>query len=189
MNMIKDYPAGRFAAGNTGWMWVALGAFSLLPSVVVLLLSSPPSDPLAGVTICTTTPADTPAAALQDQGGDADRAFMAENKIVMNRMMAAMAISPTGDADRSFVAMMVAHHQGAIDMAIAELRHGRNEQARRIAQEIVVTQGQEIRAMRNAILPASSPDARPDRTAAAGRATAASDSKDLLATITIKEIR
>jgi hypothetical protein len=44
--------------------------------------------------------------------------------------------------------MMVAHHQGAIEMAQAELRYGRNEQLRRIAQEIIVTQLQEITAMR-----------------------------------------
>jgi uncharacterized protein (DUF305 family) len=46
---------------------------------------------------------------------------------------------------------MVPHHQGAIEMAQAELRHGRNEQLRRIAQEIIVDQTQEIAAMRLAI--------------------------------------
>ena len=39
-------------------------------------------------------------------------------------MMADMAIKPTGDVDRDFVAMMVPHHQGAIDMAQAVLRYG-----------------------------------------------------------------
>jgi uncharacterized protein (DUF305 family) len=34
---------------------------------------------------------------------------------------------------------MVPHHQGAIDMAQAELRYGHNEQLRRIAQGIIVT--------------------------------------------------
>jgi len=47
--------------------------------------------------------------------------------------------------------MMVPHHQGAIDMARAVLRYGRNEQLRRIAQEIIVDQLQEIAAMRLAI--------------------------------------
>jgi hypothetical protein len=46
------------------------------------------------------------------------------------------------------VAMMVPHHQGAIEMAKAELRYGRNEPLRRMAQEIIVTQLQEIAAMR-----------------------------------------
>ena len=62
-------------------------------------------------------------------------------------MMADMTIKPTGDVDRDFVAMMVPHHQGAIDMAQAVLRYGRNEQLRRLAQEIIVTQQQEIAAM------------------------------------------
>jgi hypothetical protein len=62
-----------------------------------------------------------------------------------------MAIRPTGDIDRDFVAMMVPHHQGAIDMAQAILRYGHNEQLRRLAQEIVVTQQQEIAAMRLAV--------------------------------------
>ena len=47
--------------------------------------------------------------------------------------------------------MMVPHHQGAIDMAQAVLRYGRNEQLRRLAQEIIVTQQQEIAAMRLAV--------------------------------------
>jgi uncharacterized protein (DUF305 family) len=62
-----------------------------------------------------------------------------------------MTVKPTGDIDRDFVAMMVPHHQGAIDMAQAVLRYGHNEQLRRLAQEIVVTQQQEIAAMRLAI--------------------------------------
>jgi hypothetical protein len=70
-----------------------------------------------------------------------------------------MKIKPTGDVDRDFVAMMmVAHHHGAIDTAVAVLRYGRNEQIRRLAQEVIVTLQQEIAAMRLAVrepLPAS----------------------------------
>jgi Domain of unknown function (DUF305) len=84
--------------------------------------------------------------------------FLSENDAAMNKMMADMTVKPTGDVDRDFVAMMVPHHQGAIDMAKAVLRYGRNEQIRRMAQKIVVTQQQEIDAMRLAVgeqLPAS----------------------------------
>jgi hypothetical protein len=87
-------------------------------------------------------------------------AFLAENEAAMNKMMSAMEAKPTGDIDRDFVAMMAPHHQGAIDMAVLELRYGKNEQLRRIAQEIIVSQMQEIAAMKLAIgeqVPASAP--------------------------------
>lgn len=89
---------------------------------------------------------------------DEEAAFLRENHAAMDKMMADMAVRPSGDVDRDFVAMMVPHHQGGIDMAVAVLRYGRNEQLRRLAQEIIVTQQQEIAAMRLAIgdpLPAS----------------------------------
>jgi hypothetical protein len=73
--------------------------------------------------------------------------FLAENDAAMSKMMKGMQIAPSGDVDKDFVAMMAAHHQGAIDMAQALLRYGRNEQLRRIAHEIIVTQQQEIPAM------------------------------------------
>jgi Domain of unknown function (DUF305) len=80
-----------------------------------------------------------------------ESAFLAENETAMTRMMSAMEAKPSGDIDRDFVAMMAPHHQGAIDMAVLELRYGKNEQLRRIAQEIIVSQMQEIAAMKLAI--------------------------------------
>lgn len=76
----------------------------------------------------------------------------------MVTMHAGMMAPPTGDIDRDFVATMVPHHQGAIDMAVAELRYGRDAHLKRIAQEIIIEQQQEIAAMRLALgqpLPAS----------------------------------
>jgi uncharacterized protein (DUF305 family) len=84
-------------------------------------------------------------------GTIADAPFVDRVKDAMSAMMAGMTSAPTGDADRDFVAWMVPHHQGAIDMAQAELLYGRNVKLRRIAQEIIVTQQQEIAAMRLAI--------------------------------------
>jgi len=80
-----------------------------------------------------------------------EAAFLKENEAAMDKMMAAMAVKPTGDVDRDFIAMMTPHHQGAIDMAVIELRYGKNETLRRIAQEIIVDQMQEIDAMKLAI--------------------------------------
>lgn len=84
-------------------------------------------------------------------GSSDEAAYLIENDAAMAKMMNDMAVKPTGDVDRDFVAMMIPHHQGAIDMARAVLRYGRNEQLRRIAQEIIVDQLQEIAAMRLAV--------------------------------------
>jgi uncharacterized protein (DUF305 family) len=92
--------------------------------------------------------------------GDEAAPFLAETDAAMKKMMNDMAVKPTGDVDVDFVAMMVPHHRGAIDMALAVLRHGRNPQIRRLAQEIIVTQQQEIAAMQLAVgepLPPSVP--------------------------------
>jgi len=104
-----------------------------------------------------------------------ESAFLADNEAAMDRMMKGMAVTPSGDVDRDFAAMMIPHHQGAIDMAVAELRYGRNGVLRRIAQEIIVSQQQEIAVMRLAIgdapaAPASGPTVKP---AAAPPTTAA----------------
>src|SRR6266852_5635455 len=80
-----------------------------------------------------------------------EKSFLQENEAAMTKMMNDMAAKPTGDIDRDFVAMMSPHHQGAIDMAVIELRYGNNDQLRRIAQEIIVDQMQEIAAMKLAI--------------------------------------
>jgi uncharacterized protein (DUF305 family) len=89
--------------------------------------------------------------AAADAATQQETAFLAENQSAMDKMMAGMDIKPTGDIDHDFTAMMIPHHQGAIDMAQAELRYGQNEQLRRIAQEIIVEQQQEIVAMRLAL--------------------------------------
>lgn len=67
----------------------------------------------------------------------------------MTTMNAGMGKAPmNGDPDHDFAAMMIPHHEGAVDMAKAELLHGRNPVLRRLAQEIIVTQGSEIAVMR-----------------------------------------
>ena len=72
---------------------------------------------------------------------------------LMNQAMAVMdqgmrQAPMAGNPDHDFAAMMIPHHQGAIDMAKVELLYGRDPALRRIAQEIIVTQQQEIVVMR-----------------------------------------
>jgi deoxyhypusine synthase len=106
--------------------------------------------------------------------GTGERPFLAENDAAMRKMMHDMQITPSGDVDRDFVNMMIPHHQGAIDMAQAELRYGRNEALRRLSQEIIVTQQQEIAVMGQALRnppPPSLPPADQPPDAASGDAT------------------
>ena len=94
--------------------------------------------------------------AMKPAASPADKAFAG----TMKTMMDGMHVKPTGKPDEDFARMMIPHHQGAIDMAQVELRYGHNEQLRRIAQEIIVEQQQEITAMRLALgqpLPPSAP--------------------------------
>ncbi len=110
------------------------------------------------------------ARAVADDPPQGEAAFLAENDKAMTKMMDGMAVKPSGDIDRDFAAMMIPHHQGAIDMAQAELRHGKNEQLRRIAQEIIVDQLQEIAAMHLALgdplPPSAAAPTQPDATTA-----------------------
>ena len=99
----------------------------------------------------TVAPAPAAPGTAEKLSAAAEGPFLKENDADMARMMDDMAIKPTGEIDRDFVAMMVPHHQGAIDMAQAELRYGRNAQLRRIAQEIIVEEIQEITLMRLAV--------------------------------------
>ena len=67
----------------------------------------------------------------------------------MERMMRAMhAAVPTGDPDADFLAMMIPHHEGAVEMARLELVHGRDPLVRQLAEGIIASQQTEIEAMR-----------------------------------------
>ena len=67
----------------------------------------------------------------------------------MTRMHAATSSTgPSADPDTDFVALMLPHHQAAIDMARIELTFGKDPQLRRLAQEIVTDQESEIQLMR-----------------------------------------
>ena len=92
-------------------------------------------------------------AALPDAGragAGADYArFAREMDQGMQRMMHDMhAAGYSGDPDADFLAMMIAHHQGAVDMARLQLIHGRDPLARALAEEIIAGQTTEIAAMR-----------------------------------------
>jgi hypothetical protein len=71
-------------------------------------------------------------------------AFRAAN----DRMHRDMDIRFSGNADVDFVRGMIPHHQGAIDMAKVVLEHGKDEQTRKWAADIIREQEREIAEMR-----------------------------------------
>ncbi|MBV8574829.1 MAG: DUF305 domain-containing protein [Acetobacteraceae bacterium] len=97
---------------------------------------------------------DVRAAAPADAGDE----FTAAMSAAMERMDRGMMVPPSGDPDRDFAAMMIPHHQGAVDMAEIELRLGKNQVLRRLAEAIIVEQRQEIQIMQQVLdtLPAPS---------------------------------
>ena len=92
------------------------------------------------------------------EGTPAADSFASLMMQAMERMHKDMNIVPSGDPDRDFAAMMIPHHQGAIEMAKVELQFGKNPMLRRLAQGIIVEQLQEIEVMQRELrqLPAAS---------------------------------
>ena len=81
-----------------------------------------------------------------------DSTFALQIMQAMDRMDSGMmAAKLTDDPDRDFAAMMIPHHQGAIDMAKAELIYGQDPVLRRLAEGIIVEQQQEIELMQRSL--------------------------------------
>jgi uncharacterized protein (DUF305 family) len=77
-----------------------------------------------------------------------DAEFMERMNASMTAMNGSMkAAAMNGNVDHDFAAMMIPHHEGAIEMAKAELSFGKDPTMRRLAQEILVDQKSEIDAM------------------------------------------
>lgn len=87
--------------------------------------------------------------------------FHAQMAAAMDRMNHDMHAGHDGDPDRAFAAMMIPHHQGAVEMAELELRYGSDERLRRLAQGIIVSQHQEMRVMRDILASNSQPTETP----------------------------
>jgi uncharacterized protein (DUF305 family) len=73
--------------------------------------------------------------------GESTQAFKAADEKMMQDMSAP---EYTGNADKDFVAHMIPHHQGAIEMAQVELKYGKDPEIRRLAQNIIKAQHDEI---------------------------------------------
>jgi uncharacterized protein (DUF305 family) len=79
------------------------------------------------------------------QQDDSTQAYKKAGDEMMNSMMAP---PYTGDADKDFVAHMIPHHEGAVEMAKIELKYGKDPQMKRLAKSIIQAQDKELREMR-----------------------------------------
>ena len=112
----------------------------------VLLLAGLVLAPIAGAQHAGHAPA------VPLQHGAAFTRFASEMNVGMDKMMRDMhAPGYTGGADVDFLAMMIPHHEGAVEMARLVLVHGRDPATRRLAEDIIASQTVEIEAMRRRI--------------------------------------
>jgi uncharacterized protein (DUF305 family) len=79
-----------------------------------------------------------------------EQRFVIDSELALSEMTLET-VDSTGDVDRDFVAMMIPHNQGAVDVARAELKYGHNEGVRRIAQSMIAGREIEISSMRTTV--------------------------------------
>jgi uncharacterized protein (DUF305 family) len=95
-------------------------------------------------------------------------AFEEEMDAAMARMMHGMHVSADASPDAAFLAMMIPHHVGAVDMARALLRHGRDAATRRLAEDIIASQTTEIEGMQRRLAALRQPGRGPEFPALGG---------------------
>lgn len=105
-----------------------LAAFSITASMPVLAEMNHGHDKMMGATA-----SDVPST----------QAFKQSNMTMHKNMT----MDYSGNADVDFVRGMIAHHQGAVDMAKVELQYGQSPEMKSLAQQIVSSQEHEIAQM------------------------------------------
>ena len=117
---------------------IALAILTALCSAsAIAQTASPAIDAMPGMNMEQHTPKPT------DVSSTA--AFQAADQKMMSGMSS---IEYTGDADRDFVAHMIPHHQGAVEMAKVELKYGKDAKLRKLAKDIIAAQDKEIAFMK-----------------------------------------
>ena len=110
----------------------------------VPLASAQPAGTVTLPEICTANAAHDTGAMAQGNDVGMDQAH-SDLMMGMDEMNAQMMKGMTAsDIDVAFVCGMIAHHQGAINMAKAELAHGDDQWAKDMAKKVIDAQEQEI---------------------------------------------
>jgi DUF305 family protein family protein len=152
MSMQPKLDTSQAGSAFRRWIhWCMAVSLRDLPFIRKTLISLAMILSISGFTVALaqhqtdTRPVRVPAADNNEQG------FVVDSELALSKMSLDMPVDSTGDVDRDFVAMMMPHHQGAIDVARAELKYGHNEDVRRIAQSMVAERENEMSAMRAAV--------------------------------------
>jgi uncharacterized protein (DUF305 family) len=92
-----------------------------------------------------------------------DNASTQAYKVANDAMHKGMDIAFSGDADADFLAGMIPHHQGAVDMAQVVITHGKDPKIKALAQQIIAAQEKEIAEMKSwqtGVVPSVKPSAK-----------------------------
>lgn len=116
--------------------YTALICLGLAAATPAMAQPSPQPSPTPGENKAATNPQDAPSTKAMEEA--------------IKKMDDAMkAVDYTGNPDVDFVAKMIPHHEGAINMAKVELQYGKNPRIRRLAEIIVKSQGAQVVKMRD----------------------------------------
>ncbi|TES60872.1 DUF305 domain-containing protein [Burkholderia cepacia] len=114
--------------------WFTANTLAAL-GLVTGIASAQQTAPMSGMNMSQSTEANSPSV----------QAFKDADQSMMQKMQTP---TYTGDADKDFVAHMIPHHQGAIDMAQVELKYGKDPEMQKLARSIVKAQKEEIATMK-----------------------------------------
>lgn len=134
---------------QNAWQWagvtISACAFGMLTAAAqAQLIPMPGMNGMHGVRVSSGQDSTVPSTFIASNSKSFSQ-LMGEAMSLMNDGMTRAPMN--GNPDHDFAAMMIPHHQGAIDMAKVELLYGKDPVLRRLAQEIIVTQGSEITVM------------------------------------------
>lgn len=99
---------------------------------------------IAGLVICAAPALTLAQSAGSSAMGSGDAGSQQLQQKMKSGMQSMDTMKPTGNVDKDFAMMMKMHHQQGVEMAEIELRHGKSQEMRDMAQKIVTAQRKEI---------------------------------------------